>query len=518
MPKWLQNLEFSTAHKFSIFLITLLVTLAFFNFYFITHKQKDYALLINTSGKQRMLFVQVQLALEYIKHEPSESNYRNLETLLLTMQQEYRFIRSALHEIEFKQTNIYTSGYKNTVLEDLYAPALLLQHPADKRTIARLLNHRTQILQELNRPVEQLQNESDQLIERIIQQEAGLFIIILAILGITSLLIIKPLLKQLKNKHRSIQQLNNKLEQRVHERTKKLEKTLDIVNQYVYSSYTDACGIITNVTDAFCELSGYSRDELIGKTHAIIKNPDNISDTFTSLWNTILKGETFSGIIKNRRKNGEDYWLDSYIIPDINDQGTILGFQAYRRDITEKKKLEILNNELEERVIERTKEIERIAVTDLLTGLFNRHRFNQDLTDALAFYSRYHMPITIAIFDIDHFKNVNDTYGHNTGDDVLVAFSKILQKHMRQTDKLARWGGEEFVLLLINTELQDGVSVAKNLLERIQQHSFGTVGSVTCSIGLSTLKAGDTPKTFLNRADAALYRAKHEGRNQVCYE
>lgn len=515
---WLEKIEISKAYRLSMLFIAFLVGLSFFNLFFLIDKQKEYAELINISGKQRMHSERVYSTFQLILQEPSNANYHELESILKTMQREYRYLNKSLSLLEFDQPNIYTNGYKNTVLRELYEPENLLKRPADKKRITDILDHREQIIEELNRAVEQLQQKSDRLNAIMIKRGAALLVIILLVLGVISMVIFNPLLMQLKTKHQTIVQLNTELEQRVEERTRRLQTMLDIVNQYVYTTYTDTNGVITYVTDAFCELSGYSREELLGKTHNVIKHPDNGKGTFAPLWQTLLNGEIYKGIIKNRHKNGKDYWLDSYIVPDKNEEGVIIGFQAFRQNITDKIRLEELNNELENRVVERTKEIERIAVTDALTGLFNRHRFNVEIEDALALYKRYQTPITLAILDIDYFKKINDTYGHNVGDEILVAFASLLQKHMRQTDKLARWGGEEFVILFINTELNGALMAAESLLEAIRTFLFKDVGSITCSIGLAALMPTDISESFLQRADASLYRAKEQGRNRVCYQ
>ncbi len=381
--------------------------------------------------------------------------------------------------------------------------------------IHEILNHREQILSELNLPVDQLQHKSDELSQETISRGIFLLILILVALGIISILIFYPLLEQLKIKHQKILQLNSELEDKVSRRTKKLKEMLDIVNQYVYSTHTDKNGVITYVTDAFCELSGYSREEILGKTHSLIGDPKNPSSTFASLWKTILGGNSYHGVLKNQHKNGTNYWLDTYIVPVFDENKRITGFGAFRQNITDKMQLKELNEELEKRVAERTVEIERIAVTDALTGLFNRHRFNEELKDALALYKRYQSPIALAIFDIDHFKRVNDTYGHNRGDKVLATFARLLKKNMRQTDKLARWGGEEFVILFMNTEINGALLAAENLLDIIRNHLFEEVGVITCSIGLAVLMPSDTPESFLQHADSALYLAKESGRDQV---
>lgn len=514
----LEKFDISSVYRISMFVVALLVGLSFFNLFFLINKQKAYAELINISGKQRMHSERVHSVLQLILHDPSDENYQELVLILETMKRDYRSLHGSLSTLGMDEPNIYTHGYDNTVLKALYEPRDLLKRPPDKAAVNNVLMHRKRIIDELNLAVEQLQQKSDYLNEIMIKRGAVLLIVILMVLLIISIVIFHPLLTHLKKENQTVVLLNTELEQRVKERTHRLQTMLDIVNQYVYTTYTDTKGVITYVTDAFCTLSGYSRDELLGKTHSVIKHPDTPDSVFASLWQTLLKGEAYQGIIQNRHKSGEGYWLNSYVVPEKNDEGDITGFWAFRRNISDQVRLEELNNELENRVVERTKEIERIAVTDALTGLFNRHRFNVEIEDALALYKRYQTPITLAILDIDYFKRINDTFGHNIGDETLVSLAALLQKHIRQTDKLARWGGEEFVILFINTELNEALMAAESLLEIIRTFLFKSVGTVTCSIGLAALMPTDVQESFLQRADASLYRAKEQGRNRVCYQ
>jgi diguanylate cyclase (GGDEF)-like protein/PAS domain S-box-containing protein len=509
---WFEKIEISKILKWSTFIMAFLLVLSFLNLFFLVEQQKEYAQLINLSGKQRMLSQKINFSLYQMLYTPSQTNNHEFETSLSQMKYDYLFLKKALDRLEINQKNIYTSGYETSSLRVIYESKALLKYPIDTKVIHEILDHREQILSELNIAAEQLQHKSDELSQETINRGILLLILILVVLGIISILIFYPLLEQLKIKHQKILQLNSELEDKVARRTKRLKKMLDIVNQYVYSTHTDVNGVITYTTDAFCELSGYSREELLGKTHSLIGHPDNPSSVFAPLWTTIMSGKPYHGTVKNRHKDGTDYWLESYIVPDLDENGTIVGFRAFRQNITDKMQLKKLNEELEKRVAERTVEIERIAVTDALTGLFNRHRFNQELTDALALYKRYQSPIALAI---DHFKRVNDTYGHNAGDKVLSTFAGLLQQNMRQTDKLARWGGEEFVILFMNTQINGALLAAQNLLNVIQNHIFEEVGVVTCSIGLAALNPSDTAESFLQHADSALYLAKESGRNQV---
>ncbi|HXC24567.1 MAG TPA: sensor domain-containing diguanylate cyclase [Gemmatimonadaceae bacterium] len=166
--------------------------------------------------------------------------------------------------------------------------------------------------------------------------------------------------------------------------------------------------------------------------------------------------------------------------------------------------------------------LEALAHTDPLTHLLNRRALTIRLVAELERVRRYNSPLTILMIDIDHFKQVNDTYGHLVGDDVLRGISAILQRSVRTVDMVARYGGEEFVVVLPETGEQGAVVFAERIRERVEEHSFEAERSraarVTVSIGVSSFPAlhVDTAEHLLSRADAALYRAKECGRNKVC--
>lgn len=170
--------------------------------------------------------------------------------------------------------------------------------------------------------------------------------------------------------------------------------------------------------------------------------------------------------------------------------------------------------ELKETLIEITK----LSNTDTLTGLNNRQYFNKILTYEFDRVKRYENKMSLIIFDIDHFKNVNDNFGHDIGDIVLKEVSGLVSFSIRKTDTLARWGGEEFVILLPSTPLDMAMEVAEKLRETIETYSFTKVKHMTCSFGVCEYKGEDDEKSFIKKADLALYRAKKNGRNKVCRE
>ncbi len=169
----------------------------------------------------------------------------------------------------------------------------------------------------------------------------------------------------------------------------------------------------------------------------------------------------------------------------------------------------------------RVSRLEQEVVTDSLTGVFNRRYLDNRLAEEMGRSKRYGFALSAIFLDIDHFKHVNDTYGHPVGDVVLASVARIISGGLRDTDVAARYGGEEFVVLTPHTALQGATEVAQRLIDTIRDHAFilpGAAGSlsVTCSAGVTTL-SGDhaDAKTLLDAADRNLYQAKQHGRDRV---
>lgn len=173
--------------------------------------------------------------------------------------------------------------------------------------------------------------------------------------------------------------------------------------------------------------------------------------------------------------------------------------------------LEASNRDLQQANLELT----RLSTTDRLTQVFNRSKLDAVLVEELARAARYRLSLSVVLVDIDHFKRVNDTHGHLVGDDVLVRFAGLLRESIRGVDKVGRWGGEEFLIVLPGTDLPQALRVAEKLRLSIAAGSFPVVDRQTASFGVTSLRPEDSLETMLGRADAALYRAKEGGRNQV---
>ena len=420
--------------------------------------------------------------------------------------------------------------------------------------------------------------------------------------------------------------------------------SLDIINRYVIMSRTDLKGVITEVTEAFCDISGYTQEELLGKPHNIVRHPDMPKSVFKELWQSIKKGKIWSGEVKNSRKNGGFYWVHAVVSPMIDSEGKHIGYISTRQDITESKKqeLELLEREkqlqaetdsrkeaedLVHEIIDTTSNMvtvvtldhpiffnramlkflgvesvevfkqkytslnnfflqypniiqdlkirdnwldtmhdieqdtpismqavgtnnrriytlqtkrlqtkeerylfsfsdvtdiederqyyEDVATHDHLTGIYNRFFFIDTTKHEIKTTLRDERPMALMMIDIDHFKSINDTYGHDVGDSVLKEFVSTIKSRLRESDVLARWGGEEFIVTLPSTTIDDAIFVANLVRENIEQKLFSDVGHITCSIGISSLQDDDNIDTIVKRADLALYEAKESGRNCV---
>lgn len=264
---------------------------------------------------------------------------------------------------------------------------------------------------------------------------------------------------------------------------------------------TDKNGNITYVNPAFTEHTGFSEEDILGKTHRLLKSGTYDQSFYKDLWKIILHGDVFRMTVVNRKKNGELFYESKTISPLKDEQGVITGFVSSGKDVTKETLL--------------YQEIERVATIDQLTGIYNRHKFEKLLMLEMERSRRFVQPLSLILIDIDHFKSVNDRYGHDTGDEVLVQFVKVIQNNIRQIDIFARWGGEEFLILSPNTDFENVQILAEKLRLAIENTDFPKVSHITISQGVAMFEKEDTFDDVFSRVDKRLYWAKEHGRNQV---
>ncbi|HIP20193.1 MAG TPA: diguanylate cyclase [Sulfurimonas sp.] len=283
----------------------------------------------------------------------------------------------------------------------------------------------------------------------------------------------------------------------VKERLHLLAKAMEQMDEMV--RITDKEGYIVYVNESLCRETGYTKKELIGTRNSIFKAGKHTQDFYKTLWDSILLKEPFKAIFINKKKNGTLYYEDQVITQILDDNNEIKYFISTSKDISQRVKDE--------------KKLKSLATIDTLTGICNRYKINQEIEDEIKRANRYGVSFALLMFDIDYFKKINDTYGHDIGDDVLKEFCSIISSSIRNTDKFGRWGGEEFLLLSPHTT--EAVVLAEKLCLKIQEHVFKKVGRITVSIGISLYRKDEDKEKLLKRIDLALYKAKEEGRNQV---
>lgn len=184
-------------------------------------------------------------------------------------------------------------------------------------------------------------------------------------------------------------------------------------------------------------------------------------------------------------------------------------------------KLNSLNEQLQKEIVERKnveKQLEELAATDPLTSLYNRRKFNEVLQYEIERDRRYKCGLSLILCDIDHFKQINDNYGHDIGDKVLTEFAEQVKTAIREADLFARWGGEEFAILIPNSSSEIAISLAEKIRIFIENSNFSVGKKVTASFGVSILLMNEDRESLIKRADHALYTAKEKGRNLVVYE
>lgn len=209
-----------------------------------------------------------------------------------------------------------------------------------------------------------------------------------------------------------------------------------------------------------------------------------------------------------------ELWMRSLVVIVMTTAAVIAQRLLYRQKKTETL-LRDYKLHLQELVEERTRELERLASLDPLTRIYNRRKFTEILNHEMQRSKRYHQSLSVVLCDLDNFKQVNDEYGHEVGDEVLIKVANSFSACLRNIDVYARWGGEEFILLLPQTELNEAKEVAEKIRQYIAEIKTDRSFQVTASCGISQLHEAEELLPLVKRADEALYRAKHTGRNCV---
>lgn len=265
---------------------------------------------------------------------------------------------------------------------------------------------------------------------------------------------------------------------------------------------TDKKGLVEYVNPAFSLMTGYSRDEALGQNPRIMKSGEQTAEFYRDMWETLMRGEVWRGEFHNTHKDGSLFWESASISPITDMHGEISHFVAVKENITDKKAM--------------LEQLEHMARFDMLTGLSNRRMFLERLAQSVEIARRTERRFALLYIDLDGFKQINDSYGHDAGDLVLKTVSSRLLDSVRLSDTVGRMGGDEFTVALgaIN-HYDDAGQVAEKILEALRRTITlpnGASGRIGASIGISVFPDdADSGDQLLAAADNAMYEVKHNG-------
>jgi diguanylate cyclase (GGDEF)-like protein/PAS domain S-box-containing protein len=266
---------------------------------------------------------------------------------------------------------------------------------------------------------------------------------------------------------------------------------------------TDAEGVITSVNPAFCTITGYAREDVIGKKPSMFKSGRHDAAFYQAMWGAIMKNGLWEGEIWNQRANGQIFPLWQNITAVRNSLGKTIEYVSLFTDITERKRQEEI--------------IWQQANFDTLTGLANRNLFHDRLERALAQARRSEKKVGLLFLDLDHFKQVNDTLGHDIGDQLLVEAARRLKGCVRDQDTVARMGGDEFTIVVHElSDIDDLRAIGEKAVNLLREPFIlaGTAQHISVSIGITLFPDdGENVQTLLKNADIAMYQSKQAGKD-----
>lgn len=279
-----------------------------------------------------------------------------------------------------------------------------------------------------------------------------------------------------------------------------LANALNVAQDAIF--ITSASGVIEFVNQGFEMVTGYSGAEALGRTPALLRSGEHGEDFYQRLWHSLRSGQSFRATVSNRHKDGHLIHCEETITPVHDRHGAVTHFVCIAKDLTTR--------------IQAERELREQAMLDVLTGLLNRRAGELELEKAYLASYEGDTPFCVMLADVDHFKAINDTWGHSAGDAILQNVARLLGASVRATDSVVRWGGEEFLIVLPYCELSAAEKRAEHIRVSMERMRQPEAGRVTLSIGAAQVEDNETLAGLINRADKALYRAKKAGRNRVC--
>jgi len=299
-----------------------------------------------------------------------------------------------------------------------------------------------------------------------------------------------------------LENTNKNLESLLLAKTDKLQKNVAFLKSYKRAmdessivSKSDLDGSITYVNDKFCEVTGYTKEEVIGRPHSLVRHPDTSPEVFRELWRELRAKRTWHGVLKNRKKDGSYYWVDINILPIFDERGEVLEYMAIRHDITE--------------LVDQREVIEKIATTDTLTNLGNRYKLIQDIESSET--------PSIALLDIERFSEINDLYGDSFGDVLIQEVGATIEKLLQDKEikKLYRLQADVFAILNISLSQTDFIENINEMIKKIESLTYEVDGEEVM-VQLASSISFEKDDLFIT-ADMALKSAKKRKTSLIIY-
>ncbi|MDZ7842902.1 MAG: diguanylate cyclase [Gammaproteobacteria bacterium] len=278
------------------------------------------------------------------------------------------------------------------------------------------------------------------------------------------------------------------------ERLRQFAVVFDAISEGVMITTPDTA--IVAVNRAFTNITGYTQDEVLGRTPEFLRSEAHDAEFYNEIGRVLKREGQWHGELRKRRKDGEIYLELLSINAVRRDDGELIYYAYVFADVTS------------------VHTLRHRAEHDPLTEVFNRYAFQERLEEEMRRAKRYGGAFSLIMFDLDHFKAVNDGYGHDVGDEVLRRVASLAGEELRDGDLLARWGGEEFMILLPETDPESARLVAERIRARIARTDLEGAPRVTVSLGIAGSIAGEPHEELIRRVDRALYQAKEAGRNR----
>lgn len=494
--------NFSIKQSYTVIFIILIfwASIAYYTMNTLIDSQSYYAKLINLSGKQRMLSQKSAFLASKHLQNPRRDYLNLLKNSISELEQNHSYITQKLsnkaYDFYFKEPSNLdkkAKNYINLLKKFLFNPTFDLESDIFKES--------QKLLEYLDDAVAIFQNESETKTKELQQREFFIFLGTIFTILIEAHFFARPVIEKMKIKFQDF-----------YEKLRQKDNLIDLQTKFFQNAHegiviTNKENHIIDLNHAFETVTGFKKYEILGKNPSILKSGEHNEDFYNAMWENIKEKGFYKGEIINRKKNGEKYVQNISIFALKDENGNIINYFALVSDITESYLTQ--------------KQLYNLANYDTLTGIYNRRSFYEKLKLFIDEHKRSEKKFALIYIDLDDFKNINDTLGHDYGDIYLVKFSKLLQEVLRKNDLVARVGGDEFIVILNTLDSSEGVrpffhrlfSYMKNPI-MIKNHPQ----EIKASFGISMFPDdGNASNQLVKYADLAMYESKRNGKNQYTF-